>query len=269
MKDTLAKLALIAMTAALFALLALPLAGCGTGTASGKASSDTGAVEIAGEQIDPDATRVALEKKDLTGDDLQRIASLGNLRELKLTRCDIPDLSQIGEMAQLKRLSLYDCRGVDNLSALRGLVNLESLDLFNMAATDISPLAGLKGLRALYLGDTDAADYSPIASLADLEVLDLTAVPVGDLSFLKGLANLKTLVLTAETAKDLSPVYGLSNLEDLSLSGEGADLGALVPLKNLKTLTLYGRAPIDYDGLDALQKANPGLRVEMPGQMGY
>lgn len=85
---------------------------------------------------------------------------------------------------------------------------------------------------------------------------------------LDNLALLQNLELTAETATDISPLLALKNLEYLTLWGDEKNLEVLAGLVNLKSLILYTREDVDYEMLDALQTAIPGLHIELEGHWG-
>ena len=102
----------------------------------------------------------------------------------------------------------------DVLASLRGLPDLEELDLENTKITDddLVHLRELKKLDRLYLWNTDTSDagLEHVAELAELRYLNLTGTKVTNagLQRLKGLKNLEQLYLeeTAVTelgAKDL------------------------------------------------------------------
>jgi hypothetical protein len=85
--------------------------------------------------------------------------------------------------------------GVDDLSPLVGLTNLELVYLGATSIKDLSPLAFSPNLRVLHIGGTQVSDVGPLATLKQLEELDLTDTSVRDLAPLFGLTTLQRLYL--------------------------------------------------------------------------
>jgi len=71
---------------------------------------------------------------------------------------------------------------------------------------DLSPLRGLANLQTLNCSDTQVADLSPLQGLANLQTLDCGGTRVADLSPLQGLAKLQTLFSIKTKVRDWSPV---------------------------------------------------------------
>jgi Leucine-rich repeat (LRR) protein len=67
---------------------------------------------------------------------------------------------------------------VSDISALRGLTQLQSLDLQGTQVSDISALRGLMQLQSLTLGFTRVSDISALRGLILLRELDLTGTPI-------------------------------------------------------------------------------------------
>ncbi|MEN6634251.1 MAG: leucine-rich repeat domain-containing protein [Clostridiaceae bacterium] len=93
--------------------------------------------------------------------DIHALSSFTNLSQLNLsgTRCTAEGLASIGELTKLTWLDLSYCSDLKDVSALAGLVNLQSLYLNNMPL-DFTPLAGLTNLTTLYLAQP-FGDYKP------------------------------------------------------------------------------------------------------------
>ena len=103
--------------------------------------------------------------------DLSPLLELQNLNQLSLsntTQC----LSDLSELKQLKALYM-SCSGLEDISFLAELTNLEELDISENDISDLTPLSGLKNLKYLYLYSNNISDISPLAELTNLERLDL------------------------------------------------------------------------------------------------
>ena len=247
-----------------------------------------GKVTIAGEKVPINATTLSLKRAELSDRDLENLASLKDLEELNLYKSnisdltpisglkklrtldigntDVTDLTPLADLSELEVLSLFGC-DVKDISPLAKLPALANLDLGNTSIPDLSPLLAIKSLRSLSLAEAEV-DYTNLAELTQLESLNLMSLPIDDLTLLSELTNLKRLELTAETATNITPLLTLKNLEYLTLWGDEENLGELAQLGNLKSLILYTRGNVDYEMLDVLQKAIPGLHIELEGHKG-
>jgi Leucine-rich repeat (LRR) protein len=166
----------------------------------------------------------------------------------------VTDVSALRELKNLKTLDLHTSQ-VTDLSPLGGLKNLTALNLEGVLATDLSALRGLKNLTELNLNSTRATDLSPLRELKNLTVLRLSNTAVADLSPLEHLTNLALLDLGNSTrVVDLSPLRGLTNLTELNLLGvEVADVSALRELKKLTWLNLNSARLTDVSALAELK----------------
>jgi hypothetical protein len=97
--------------------------------------------------------------------DLSPIAALApRLKKLVLMDYRGTDISPLRELKGLKRLCLWGCDAVTDLSPIAGLTELEALHM-DIAAIDLRPLAGLTNLKTLGLKPGTNWDLSPIAHL--------------------------------------------------------------------------------------------------------
>ncbi len=99
-----------------------------------------------------------------------------SLEYLLLWDCDqIPDISFLEKLVDLKKLTLTGSIQIRDISPLKKLVNLEELTLADSAQIhDISPLEKLIKLEYLYLGDcTQIRDISPLQKLINLKEIYL------------------------------------------------------------------------------------------------
>ena len=206
------------------------------------------------------------------------LRELTQIVELDLMYIDLPDLSFLKEMKQLRKLhlQLFDFEGlnvsvspvaellqleelrltsymVTDLSFLEKLTKLTSLTLGNNMITDLSPLAKLKKLKNLSLFDHDEmdgsdnliSDISPLRELKQIEDLNLSCCQIGDLSTmidtLRELTQLRYLYLGFNQISDLSPLDSLKQLKYLNLQGNGVTEAQIDELrKALPKCEIYG-----------------------------
>ena len=182
---------------------------------------------------------------------LEKLTNLGKLRLDEMS--GLQDVSALASLTNLEELSLYGT-AVSDVSALAGLKNLEWLILSFTAVSDISPLASLTNLDSLSLGWTAVSDVSALASLTNLEQLTLPVTAVSDVSALAGLKNLWSLHISTTDVSDVSALATLTNLEELRLKGTAvSDVSALATLTNLKALYLGWTDVSDVSALAGLK----------------
>ena len=132
-------------------------------------------------------------------------------------RTNISDLSALSGLTNLRSLNLF-LTNISDLSALSGLTNLTELDLSGTNISDISALSGLTNLTWLDLSVTNISDLSALSGLTNLTELDLFLTNISDLSALAGLTDLERLYLSETNISDISALSGLTNLTELALS---------------------------------------------------
>ena len=139
------------------------------------------------------------------------------------------DLDRIEQLANVRRLDLslsyVSDEGVERLTSLRGLTDLNLFGAEFITDVAVSHLRALENLERLNLRGTDITDTSMeyIASLSKLRALDVSFTQVSTVG--------------------LERLAELTQLEELALGGNkisGAGLPVLSVLPNLRKLTLGG-----------------------------
>jgi Leucine-rich repeat (LRR) protein len=215
----------------------------------------TVALRKQGWSVSEEKGTLALDREDnIPPESIPILRGLSAPFSLYLGYPTITDVSALRELKNLKTLDLSSST-VTDLSPLGGLKNLTALNLEGVLATDLSALRGLKNLTELILNATRATDLSPLRELKNLTVLRLISTAVADLSPLRELTNLATLDLGNSTrVVDPSPLGGLTNLTELNLLGtEVADVSALRELKKLTLLYLSSARLTDVSALGELK----------------
>ena len=189
------------------------------------------------------------------------LSDVWELTQLRLSDCDITDISSLGELTNIQNLRLY-YNNITDVSALSHLVNLTELVLFGNDIRDISALEALENLVTLDLNYTLVSDISPLKNLTNLEELKVspdtwsdkfTGEYITDISPLAGLTKLKSLLLYENMIEDISPLTTLTNLSSLLLDGNQIeDISSLSNLTNLTFLTLGNNKIRDVEPLSAL-----------------
>lgn len=109
---------------------------------------------------------------------------------LQLDGVNLPDLTML-EGLPLRALSLKGCRGITDLSPLRGM-KLQRLNLASTAIRDVTPLSGMPLVELILADCTKLTDLSPLKDCGTLEVLQL-APTVREIEFLRGHKTLRIL----------------------------------------------------------------------------
>lgn len=124
-------------------------------------------------------------------------------------------LTQV-DLLSIKTLSLSN-KGLNDLSGIEYLKNIEELYLDNNNLEKIDHLSSLSKLRILHLQRNFISDISPLANLTNLEELSLNGNRVLTLQPLSGLVNLRRLYFTENNITDISPLRNLVNLNTLHM----------------------------------------------------
>jgi internalin A len=165
--------------------------------------------------------------------DLSPLAEMTSLQTLKLRGCDqlsdlIPlagltslqtlDLSERQECGEDSKLTLIGCGQLTDLSPLARLKSLRNLDLSECGQlSDLKPVAGLTSLNLSGCGQL--IDINPLARLISLRELNLSRCrKLADINPLAGLTSLQALNLSGcGQLSDLSPLSELTSLQTLAL----------------------------------------------------
>jgi Leucine-rich repeat (LRR) protein len=109
-------------------------------------------------------------------------------------------------------------KSIEDLTLLRGLKNLELLDLSETQVGDLGILATFNEIEVLLLNFTPVGDLTPLTNLKIIKRLDIAGTNVIDLTSVAKLTNLESLAIDHTKVHDLSPVLGLQKLKYFSLN---------------------------------------------------
>jgi hypothetical protein len=131
------------------------------------------------------------------------------------------DIEAVGEITSLRDLELRSIT-LPDLSLLKPLVNLESLDIKLGGTKDLRPVAEFGKLRYLEVWQAKGlSDLGPIADLSHLQRLHLESLV--QVRSLPSFANLRMLrraaILCLKSITDISPVAAAPALEELHAAG--------------------------------------------------
>jgi internalin A len=161
-------------------------------------------------------------------------------------------IDRLADLAGLQYLALCD-PGLSDLTPLKGLTNLQSLDCSYTFVGDLAPLKRLTNLRSLICSATQVRDFSPLQGLNNLQLLDCSRTQVSDIEPLAGLSALQSLDCSRTQISDLAALAGLSALQSLDCSEtKVSDLSPLVKLTALLCLDCAWTLVIDLAPLTDL-----------------
>lgn len=170
---------------------------------------------------------------------LARRTDVSQIISVEGVDADISDISALKNLTNLQSLNLSKNK-ISEIGALRNLRNLTSLDLQRNSISDISALGGLNKLKSLTLDHNDISDISALSGLTSLTMLSVQNNEITDISALSGLTDLAELHLERNKISRITALGELKNLKNLNLSDNSInDVEILGNLKKLKYLYLY------------------------------
>jgi Leucine-rich repeat (LRR) protein len=238
-----------------------------------------------------DKPEFELELLGATDESLKSLSKVPWLKNLRLTVCNVTDISAVAELKGLRKLDATGCMGITDVKPLSGLTELVEVSLQRTAVKDIAPLANLAKLEALDLGATkidlaqlksfkrlkrlslvgiDAKDWSPLAGLAELEDVSLASTNIKDLQMLAKATKMKRLYASySQKLADISAVANMSELQHLEIKSTPAkSLAPLAKLAKLERVALVGTNITDLSPLKASVKSKTlkSLLVSKPAE---
>jgi hypothetical protein len=186
--------------------------------------------------------------------DMAALAHLSRLTQLSIVYDDRDDISVVGALVNLKRLTLRnrDWRGEWKAIPVSSLVNLEDLNLYDCSFESSAPLAHLTSLRRLSTNEPERSGVPDVSlgtpfhdSATDAAFLSHMPLRVLKCGFrchqLPSLANMASTLTKAQLrikyVVDLSPLSCLTSLEGLWVNAPQTT--SLQPLAALPLQKLY------------------------------
>jgi Leucine-rich repeat (LRR) protein len=136
--------------------------------------------------------------------DIRLLEKYLNLQDLIIYDAHYPKSAIPKWMKILAKLGVYNLndRFALDLSPLKKLYNLQTLEIINTPVKNCDSLSSLKNLRKLVVAYNQFSDLEPIKELQNLQKLYITKTNVSNLEPLKGLTNLH--VLRADDCKNIT-----------------------------------------------------------------
>jgi len=147
---------------------------------------------------------------------LAPVGSLTGLRSLELMGTNLEDTAALGKLTGLETLYLWaHVPTMPFVATMKSLVHLDADN--NKDLRDLTPLRGLMALTSLEVNDTAVDDLAPLSTCPHLRTLSLRRTKVKSLAPLGGLKELATVNLAGIAALDLMPLAKVAALKNVTL----------------------------------------------------
>lgn len=178
------------------------------------------------------------------------IAELSTLKYFAAVNFEMQDdIGSLSTLSNLHSLHIYGENFTGSIDDLSGLINLQSLTIFNnrLIYGDVESLSHLPNLQSLKLQSAHGINVSlsSVANISSLSTLFIVGnFPKGALAELTALENITALYLDCEDVTgDLDDLKHFKNLEVLQIFDAETitgDIESLSELKELKNLLISG-----------------------------
>lgn len=147
-------------------------------------------------------------------DSVEPLAPLTQLQTLYLKQDGITDISPLGSLVNLEQLDVSGNYEIADITAVKDMSKLQTLDFSINSASDLTPAAGLGSLQRLNASDNQIASLPDMSAMTSLTALDLSKNQLTDVSALASLSQLEELNLSGNDGlTDVTALAGLVNLE--------------------------------------------------------
>ena len=181
------------------------------------------------------------------------------IQNLSIGGEQLVDVSQLGNVTDLRYLYIESATQLTDLSALSQLQSLERLDLRNLPLlSDLNFLQNQDRLSYFGLSDSrNIEDYSGLANLIDASQISLNYLGSLDLAPLSDLDNLTRLELQGNDLTNIEELEFLRYLEYLDIQNNLIeDISVLSRVRTLVGLSINNNKIKSLEGLTGLVKLN-------------
>lgn len=152
--------------------------------------------------------------------DFSPLINCGSLVFLNIGANSINDLKDIADIKSLRELSIHDCSGLTDYSALNEMNKLDTLSIRPVNGTAFDAISKMTELTWLGIWDMEEeADLNKLSGLKKIEGLFMDEINVRSLEGMEKLTRLKRLSLYNIEAENLYPLTKPENLHTLELVG--------------------------------------------------
>lgn len=152
--------------------------------------------------------------------DFSPLINCDSLVFLNIGANSINDLKDIADIKSLRELSIHDCSGLTDYSALNEMNKLDTLSIRPVNGTAFDAISKMTELTWLGIWDMEEeADLNKLSGLKKIEGLFMDEINVRSLEGMEKLTRLKRLSLYNIEAENLYPLTKPENLHTLELVG--------------------------------------------------
>ncbi|TXC90935.1 LPXTG cell wall anchor domain-containing protein [Metabacillus litoralis] len=187
-----------------------------------------------------DETLKDIIKEQLGIDRDPQVSDMERLDSIYLFEANVSDLTGLEYAVNLFDFNVFENTEVLDLSALKELKNLYSMNITNSQIKDYKILEEMNSIRSLAIDDNDLKDISFLAGMKQLEDLMLMNNNISDISALSNLTKLSFVNLANNNIEDIRPLLGSKNeMYSLDVSDNPIeDISSLSQFENLFDLYL-------------------------------
>ncbi len=147
-----------------------------------------------------------------------------------------PGKEQLHSLAQITEMDISGNSRIRELTPLKTLVYLRSVDCSNTSIDNLWPLSDLVDLRSLDLSGAGISNCDPLRDLTGLEYLDLSHTGVTDIQCLSRIKNLRELDISNTGVSQVN-IFGKCKLELIRADESGVMLAEVIRFKELNPET--------------------------------
>lgn len=204
-----------------------------------------------------DATLEALIRKELNAGENTVLYTndLWNITELSVP-AEVKDYTDLKHMSFLQSLTIRD-GGINQISHLSGLSNLEHLDIQNtpISAEELEMIGTFTKLQTLTLNNCSLSTTAPLSGLTGLTYLDLSNNTIRDISALSEMSNLQELHLQRNALSGLDNIKNCTNLNKLDVSYNNiTSIAPICSIENLEWLDVSHNSIASIAEIQTLSK---------------
>lgn len=172
-----------------------------------------------------------------------------------------PDRLQLHRIAALRTINLSESRDIFDISPLRMLVRLQSIDISRLPVTEIMALSSSARIMEFNCSNTPVEDLTPLSKNVRLKLLTCSNTQVSKLDVLESFPELTMLDISGTQVTKLNALEACRKLEQLDCYNTRiSSIKALEDLANLKLLRIYNTR-VSSRNIEKFKSANPGIEV--------
>lgn len=172
-----------------------------------------------------------------------------------------PDRLQLHRITALRTINLSESREIFDISPLRMITRLESLNISRLPVAEIMPLSAMTRIREFICSDTPVSDLSPLSMSTGMKTLSCSNTQVNNLDVLEKFSDLRILDISGTQVTRLNALSSCTKLEQLDCYNTRiSNIKALEGLSNLKLLKIYN-TKVSSRNIEKYKIAHPAVEV--------